>query len=206
MFCPQCGSNQSDEQKFCNKCGANLYAVRQVVATRETEEKFDWSKTWMAEMFMSKDEQAKRKLEAEKKLGITPEFKRAKEVKAGVITSCAGLALMVFLYVFMRGIIIGAHIPDDVAEILSRIWIAGVFPFFVGLGLMINGLVVGKKILGASMPEEPSRANLFSSERANPALKSADTSEFIPTNFSVTEGTTKHLSHSNQQPSDPLDS
>ncbi|HEX8888018.1 MAG TPA: zinc-ribbon domain-containing protein [Pyrinomonadaceae bacterium] len=206
MFCPQCGSNQSDEQKFCNKCGANLYAVRQVVATRETEEKFDWSKTWMAEMFMSKDEQAKRKLEAEKKLGITPESKRAKEVKAGVITSCAGLALMVFLYVFMRGVIVGAHIPDDIAEILGRIWIAGVFPFFVGLGLMINGLLVSKKILGASMQEEPSRANLFNSERANPALKSADTSEFIPTNFSVTEGTTKHLSHSNQPPSDPLDS
>jgi hypothetical protein len=195
MFCPQCGSNQSDEQKFCKSCGANLYAVRQVVATREMEEKFDWSKTWMAEMFMSKDEQAKRKLEAEKKLGITPEVKRANEVKAGVITSCAGLALMVFLYVFMRGVILGANIPNDVAEILGRIWIAGVFPFFVGLGLMINGLVVSKKILGASKQEEPSRANLFSSERANPALKSADTSEFIPTNMSVTEGTTRHLNH-----------
>src|ERR1043165_7022726 len=115
MFCPQCGSNQSDEQKFCNKCGANLYAVRQVVATRETDEKFDWSKTWVAEMFLSQDEQAKRKLEVEKKLGITPEVKRANEVKAGVITSCAGLALMVFLYVFMPGIILGANIPDTAA-------------------------------------------------------------------------------------------
>src|SRR4051812_23882827 len=146
MFCPQCGSNQSDEQKFCKSCGANLFAVRQVVtAARETDEKFDWSKTWMAEMFMSKDEQAKRKREAEKQLGITPEVKRANEVKAGVITSCAGLALMVFLSVFMRGIILGANIPDNVAEILSRIWIAGVFPFFVGIGLMINGLIVSKK-------------------------------------------------------------
>jgi len=195
MFCPQCGSTQSEEQKFCNKCGTNLLAVRQVVATRETDEKFDWSKTWVAEMFLSNEEQAKRKIEAEKRMGITPEVKRANEVKAGVITSCAGLALMVFLYVFMRGIIIGAHIPDDVAEILSRVWIAGIFPFFVGLGLMINGLVVSKKLLGASKQEESSKTNLFGSERANPALKSADTTEFIPTNFSVTEGTTKHLNH-----------
>ncbi|MDT7602427.1 MAG: Double zinc ribbon, partial [Acidobacteriota bacterium] len=49
MFCPQCGANQSDDLKFCNLCGANLQAVRHAVATRETGEKFDWSKTWMAE-------------------------------------------------------------------------------------------------------------------------------------------------------------
>lgn len=195
MFCPQCGSGQSDEQKFCKSCGANLYAVRQVVATRDQEEKFDWSKTWVAEMFLSQDEQARRKLEIEKKLGITPDVKRAKEVKGGVITCCAGLALMIFLYVFMRGIILGANIPDNVAEILSRIWIAGVFPFFVGLGLMINGLVVSKKLLGTSKQEEPSRANLFGKDRETPALRAADTAEFIPTNFSVTEGTTKHLNH-----------
>lgn len=53
MFCPQCGSNQSDGLRFCKLCGANLHAVRQVVATRETGEGFDWSKTWVAEMFLS---------------------------------------------------------------------------------------------------------------------------------------------------------
>jgi hypothetical protein len=96
----------------------------------------------------------------------------------------------------MRGIIIGAHIPDDVAEILSRIWIAGVFPFFVGIGLIINGLFVSKKLLGTSKREEPSRANLFGKDKETPALRSADTNEFIPSSFSVTEGTTKHLNHS----------
>jgi len=39
MFCPQCGIRQSEELKFCKSCGANLYAVRQVVTTRETGEK-----------------------------------------------------------------------------------------------------------------------------------------------------------------------
>src|SRR5947199_4362637 len=174
MFCPQCGSNQSDEQKFCKSCGANLFAVRQVVATRETDEKFDWSKTWMAEMFMSREEQVKRKLEIEKQLGLTPDVKRANEVKAGIITSCAGIALMIFLYVFMRGIILGANIPDNVAEILSRIWIAGVFPFFVGIGLVFNGLFVSKKMLGTSKQEELARANLFAKEKETPALRPAD--------------------------------
>jgi predicted amidophosphoribosyltransferase len=60
MFCPQCGSNQSDELRFCKLCGANLAAVRQVVATRETGDKFDWSKTWVAEMFLSGEESVRR--------------------------------------------------------------------------------------------------------------------------------------------------
>jgi uncharacterized membrane protein YvbJ len=37
-FCPQCGSQQRDELKFCKVCGANLQAVRQAVAVRETGE------------------------------------------------------------------------------------------------------------------------------------------------------------------------
>src|SRR6266496_4229776 len=38
MFCPGCGSEQSGELKFCKLCGANLYAVRQVMATRESDD------------------------------------------------------------------------------------------------------------------------------------------------------------------------
>ena len=64
MFCPQCGANQSEELKFCNLCGANLQAVREAVATRgEAGEKFDWSKTWVAEMFLSEEERKRRNLQ-----------------------------------------------------------------------------------------------------------------------------------------------
>ncbi len=76
MFCPQCGANQSEELKFCKVCGANLLAVRQAVATRETGEKFDWSKTWVTEMFLSEGERKRREQELELQHGITPEVKR----------------------------------------------------------------------------------------------------------------------------------
>jgi hypothetical protein len=68
MFCPQCGTSQSDDLKFCKSCGANLFAVRQVVTTpgpvsqvggkpaRESDQKFDWSKTFVAEMMLSASE------------------------------------------------------------------------------------------------------------------------------------------------------
>jgi len=147
MFCPRCGSSQSEELKFCKSCGANLSAVRQVVATRETDEKFDWSKTWVAEMFLSGEEAERRKAELERQRGITPEVKRYNEIKAGVITASVGLALAIFLYVFMEGIILGAAIPSDTAEILSRLWIAGVIPLFVGIALIVNGLFVSKKLV-----------------------------------------------------------
>src|SRR5213075_357439 len=98
MFCPRCGTSQSDELKFCKACGANLYAIRQVVDAQDAGQKFDWSKTWVAEMFMSRDE-------IEQRRGITPATKRYQEIKAGVITSSAGLAVMIFLWIFMDGII-----------------------------------------------------------------------------------------------------
>ena len=50
MFCPQCGVTQSEELNFCKSCGVNLDAVRQAVALREPGEKFDWSRTWVAEI------------------------------------------------------------------------------------------------------------------------------------------------------------
>ena len=90
MFCPQCGTNQSDELKFCKSCGSNLYAVRKVVATREVDEKFDWGKTWVAEMFLSPGERERRKEDLELQRGITSKrlapFPQTQEILAEVKT------------------------------------------------------------------------------------------------------------------------
>src|SRR2546423_12577044 len=196
MFCPQCGSSQSDELKFCKTCGANLQAVRLAVAVRAPGEKFDWSKTWVAEMFLSESERKKREEVLERQRGITPEVKRYNEIKGGVITSFVGLALMIFLYVFMQGIVVGGKVPQDTAEILSRLWVAGVLPLFVGIGLMINGIFVSKKQAEIAKREQRKTQDALREGADARALRSADTSEFIPPDYSVTEGTTKHLSSS----------
>src|SRR5260370_396638 len=122
MFCPRCGSNQSEEVKFCKACGANLFAVRQVIDAPETGRKFDWSKTWVAEALLSEGERERRKEELERQRGITPEVKRVTEIKAGVITASVGVAVAIFLNVLMTGVIIGAKVPPEAVEILSRIW------------------------------------------------------------------------------------
>jgi hypothetical protein len=185
MYCPQCGSNQSDEMKFCKSCGANLFAVREVVATRDTDRKFDWSNTWVAEMMLSKSERERRKEEIERQRGITPESRSHKEIKAGVITASAGVGLAIFLSVFMQGIILGGNIGADAVPILSRLWVVGVIPFFIGLGLLINGLFVRRS--GTTSP----RPGTFDREAERSSLPQGD--KFPPTPSSVTEHTTRQL-------------
>jgi len=187
MICPRCSSNQGDDIKFCTFCGANLQAVREAVEA--PEKKFDWGNTWVAEMFMSGQAQEMRKLEMERRLGITPEVKRYNEVKAGVIVSSVGVGVSIFLYFLMGAL---AHQEPRDAELLSRIWLAGVIPFMVGIALIINGLVVSKKIVEAIDREQKKSVQLPEGAPAK-GLRSADTSEFIPTNFSVTDQTTRHL-------------
>lgn len=195
MFCPRCASNQSGEIKFCTACGANLQLVRE--ALDQPEKKFDWSDTWVAEMFMSGDAAELRKREMERRMGITPEIKRYQEIKAGVIVSSVGVALAIFLFIFMQGI--AGNAEPRAAEIISRLWIVGVIPFMVGLALIINGLVVSKKLVELAQRSEPGVQPL--EEGATPrGLRAANTSEFIPANMgSVTEQTTRHLSNSGQK-------
>lgn len=188
MFCPRCGANQPEDLKFCKTCGANLFAVQQVVDTKEPQRKFNWNDTWVAEMFLSGEAHERRKFELERARGLTPEIKRYNEIKAGVITSSVGMALLIVLHIFMEGIILGGKIPEDTAQILSRVWIVGLLPLFVGMAMIINGFFVSKKIVEAAnrhfLPETEVSPNL---------LRAPDTTEFVQTRFSVTEDTTKHL-------------
>ena len=201
MLCPRCSSNQSDDIKFCTFCGANLQAVREALDAPDSGNKFEWGNTWVAEMFMSGKAAELRKLEMERRMGITPEVKRYNEIKAGVIVSSVGLGVAVFLHVFMKGI--AAQASPDEAEILTRIWVAGIIPFMVGLALIINGMVVSKKIVEAQERalKEGKDLNELGEAPGVRGLRAADTSQFIPTNMSVTDGTTRHLEHSERKAS-----
>ena len=194
MICPRCSSNQVDDIKFCTFCGANLQAVREAIEAPE-DKKFDWSNTWVAEMFMSGQMAEVRKLEMERRLGITPEVKRYNEIKAGVIVSSVGIGVSIFLYFIMHAI--AAQNPRD-AELLNSIWLAGIIPFMVGIALMINGTIVSKKIVQAIEREQKKNLSVEEGQAAK-GLRAADTSEFVPTNFSVTDQTTRHLENAERK-------
>ena len=199
MFCPQCGSTQSDELRFCKSCGANLNAVRKAVKSPESVERFDWGKTWIADIMRSPEEQVKRAAEIERIQGITPETKRRTEIKAGVITASVGLGVMVTVFMVMQGVILGGFVPQAVAEILSRVWVAGVIPMLVGFALIFNGMFVAKR--GEALPAAD--LNRTDAPPAKEVAQPASVSFLEPappsTNplgsdvFSVTDETTQHL-------------
>ena len=200
MLCPRCASNQTDEIKFCTFCGANLQAVREALEAPGSAKKFDWSDTWVAEMFMSGQAAEQRKIEMERRMGITPETKRYKEIKAGVIVSSIGVALAIFLFIFMQGV--AGHVQPKEAEIITRLWIVGVIPFMIGVALIINGLVVSRKLVELAERVERGRRDLEPGETPR-SLRGADTSEFIPAGYSVTEQTTRHLSEVERENNPP---
>jgi hypothetical protein len=193
MFCPRCGSTQDEDLKFCKSCGANLYAVRRVVDSKETEQKVDRTAPWFAAMALSDAESKRRQEELDHRRGIAPEVRRYSEIKAGVITGSAGFAVATVLYTLMQGIILSGKVSADSAEILSRLWIVGLIPLLVGMALIINGMFVSKKL--AQVVKRAAEPTLDSIEKeTNPLeLPSGDTTEFVPSSFSVTEGTTKQL-------------
>jgi len=170
----------------------------QIVAPREPGEKFDWNKTWVTEMFLSESERKIRKAKLELQAGITPEVKRYNEIKAGVIVSSVGIALGIFLFVFMGGLIASGKVTPEVAEILSRLWIAGVIPLFVGLALIANGAIVSKKLVEAARRESLGFGGLEDGATRS-SLGPAAVKEFPASPFSVMEDSTKHLDRSREK-------
>jgi hypothetical protein len=197
MFCPTCGTSQAEDLKFCKSCGANLFAVRKVVTSRETQEKFDWSKTWVAEILLSQEEREKREQARKQNLerGEEAAIKRFNEIKAGVITTCVGAAVMFFLHTLFQGIIASGDVPSDAAAILRVLWAVGAIPFVIGLGLAFNGVVVSRKqveIVRRGLLAQPDPKMIDSPvKNTDPSLPAADWAD--PPEFGVTENTTREL-------------
>lgn len=179
MFCPGCAIQLLDDTKFCKNCGTNLRGVREAMTGRG--EQFDWSKTWVADMFLTEEER-------ERKRGITPAHKRNNEIKAGVITTLVGLGAMIFLH-FLLAAVANNEANQADAEIIRRVWLAGLVPFLIGIGLLFNGIFLNKPRLQPQSYTQlqPQTPNQLPAKTTNQLLESAST------NSSVVEHTTAHL-------------
>jgi hypothetical protein len=141
MFCPSCGSEERQLSQFCRGCGVDLRAVRaglerpdavtssaakardeigRAIASKIRELEGSGELKEVAEDVLPKIEQF---LES-------PEEKRLRRMRTGVITSSAGLgAMLMFLIVAM---VTGNE------EIIVAFGAAAV-AFIIGLGIIING-------------------------------------------------------------------
>ena len=187
MFCPNCGLETREALKFCKQCGTNLGRVQGVMgkggAGTRSNGPVDWNKVALEDY---EDERERKKKK-------TPEEKRFDEIKAGVITSSIGLGLMIFLrFLFLA---IASTLPWQEANVMRGLWWVGWIPFLVGLGIILNGVVIGKKVVELKRKQESGKLHppLFSVPNTAPVPQLTEASQSGIADYSVTESTTTKL-------------
>ena len=151
MFCPGCASQVGDDLKYCRQCGTNLRGVREAITSPPPDVTPDWG--WAAYF--------KHAHEVKERMRGTPEERRINEIKGGVISSLGSIGLMVFLYFFLD-IVANYKSPDE--GWIRSLWLFGIIPMLIGLGVLFNGLVVSRRLIKLKEQE----------------MRSANQASFIP--------------------------
>jgi len=185
MYCPSCGTEASDQTKYCTKCGVNLRRVKGVLGKgganvreggdRERATLEDW------------------KAEREERRRKAPEEKRLNEIKGGVITSSVGLGVMIFLSVLFDAI--ANTVDGPASNILRSLWAVGLIPFLIGLGIIFNGFFISRRIVELKRQQEQrdQQLPLFSAPNTSPVARLVEPSQSPISDFSIAEPTTTKL-------------
>lgn len=209
MYCPSCGSEERQLSQFCRACGTDLRIVRNslenpdavtqsAVSAREHIGMAVADKIRQMSTAKELERVAEDVLPHFEKFLESPEEKRLRRIRAGIITAAIGLGATIIALVMAM----------DKPDILPYITPA-LITFLVGVGVIVNGLIftVPRKSLpgdaydalsqqvldsGANMNRLPYEAPAAASLPAGTNL----TNELAPSQRSVTEHTTHHLNTS----------
>lgn len=199
MFCPSCGSEERQASQFCRACGSDLRAVR--LSLERPDSITASAVTAREEIGRAVAEQIRRVEDARElkkvaedvlpqieKFLESPEEKRLRRMRAGVVVSCIGLGVTIFM--ILSGSIARA---SDVEGFMMGGGL-GVVTFFIGLGLLINAFMFTRP--RKSLTDQSAEAetqNALDAGYAPPQLRSHTTSNLATPVASVTEHTTLHL-------------
>lgn len=181
MFCPSCGSEERQANQYCRACGVDLRAVRVSLErpdsiTASAVSARDEIGRALGDRIRSVKDAAELKVVAEtvlpevEKFLESPEQKRLRRVRAGVILGAAGFGAS------MMGLIWSAVAQAGDVEAAVLVAGLGIIGFAMGLGLVLNGLLFTK--LRGSVKDrssEAERQNLLDSVYTPPNVRSAET-------------------------------
>jgi len=196
MYCPACGSEERQPSQYCRACGTDLRNVR---ITLERPDAITASAVSAREQISQAFAEQIRQIESSKDLKRvaedvlpqvekfieSPEEKRLRRIRAGVVMASIGL---------------GATVVAVLLSIVDKDFFPMLFPsviaFFIGLGIIVNGLAFTlprKQIRDRS--DDALAQYALDQGLNNPSLaKPAVTASPLPAP-SVTEHTTKHLAN-----------
>ena len=194
MYCPDCGLEDKQSNQFCRACGSDLRTVRNAIAqpdkiTASAASARDEIGRAVAAKIRESTSAAELAVVAEEvlpeieKFLESPEEKRMRRMRTGIILSSVGLGAAVGMS------IVSAFMTDRDVIFLAAL---GVVAFFIGLGFVLNGLIL--TVPNKGLPDKSSDAlrqrelDLEPAPTNDLALPEA-TSLFS----SVTEHTTQHL-------------
>jgi hypothetical protein len=200
MFCPACGSDERQPSQFCRACGTDLRVVRNslerpdaitasAITAREQIGMAVADKIRQLSSAKDLEKMAEDVLPSFEKFLESPEEKRLRRIRNGVITACVGLGPgLAFLLLTINK-------PD-----LAPVLIPWLITFFVGIGIIVNGLLFTlprKELPGHSDDAMSQRA--LDMNRGFYEAPPARTNELPPGTHpqaSITEHTTHHLTTS----------
>jgi len=207
MFCPSCGSEERQASQYCRACGTDLRPVRMTlerpdsitasaITAREEIGRAVAQQIRQVENAKDLKKVAEDVLPQIEKFLESPEEKRLRRMRAGVIVSSIGVGISI-LNVIMA---LSAQV-HDVQGFLGGAG-AGIIVFCVGLGLLLNALLFTrprKNVRDHSLAAESQNLlDTYAAPQVRPgdevsaAMRAQTTSNLAPRG-SVTEHTTLHL-------------
>ena len=164
MYCPACGSEERQLSQYCRACGTDLRAVRQglerpdtitasAVSAREQISRALADRIRQLETGKDLEHVAEDVLPNLEKFLESPEEKRLRRLRKGVITALVGLGVGVANVIFTEAFNSTDYLPFAVL---------GFIVFLIGLGVVINGLVftVPRRTLANRSAEAESQREL----------------------------------------------
>jgi len=208
MYCPTCGSEERQRSQYCRACGTDLRVVRvslekpdsiteSAITAREQIGHAVAERIREVEGAQDLKRVAEDVLPQIEKFLESPAEKRLRRARAGMITAASGLgAVVVFLMM--------STIHDVGASVLPGVGL-GILAFIVGLGLVINGLLLTVPQKRLARGDDSLDGNLLDNpaDRSQTALRPASIVSNKPTNeldhgnqsMAVPGSITEHTTH-----------
>lgn len=203
MFCPSCGSEERQVSQFCRACGTDLRAVRvtleqpdaitaSAISARDEIGRAIADRIRDLKKASDLSKVAEEVLPQIEKFLESPEQRRLRGVRGGIVTSAIGLGACVFFWIWGQS-------ENDVLFLIGL----GVTAFLIGLGLIINALLFTvPKQYGPDHSLSKRRRDMVEDtpERVVLVKGKLATAEPLSPPPSVTEQTTHHLTDSPSAP------